>query len=61
MIAFVLLIFVDGIKTTLVEPVLTNAALWPLIYVPDLIGTLIVLAMLAHAAAPNWWRRRVTT
>jgi lipopolysaccharide export system permease protein len=60
-IAFVLLIFVDGIKNTLVEPVLSNAALWPLIYVPVFIGTCIVLAMLTHATAPNWWRRRVTT
>ncbi|MFT6023702.1 MAG: lipopolysaccharide export system permease protein [Ascidiaceihabitans sp.] len=59
-IAFALLIFVDGIKNTLIEPVLNNASLWPLIYVPVTIGTCIVLAMLTHASAPNWWRRRRT-
>lgn len=60
-IAFVLLIFVDGIKNTIVEPVYANAALWPLIYVPVAIGACIVLAMLTHASYPNWWRRKVAS
>ena len=60
-IAFVLLIFVDGIKNTIIAPVYANAALWPLIYLPVLIGLCIVTLMLMHASHPNWWRRRVST
>ena len=58
-IAFFLLIFIDGLRSTFVEPVLSNASMWPLIYVPTAIGGSISLIMLTHAASPNWWRRKV--
>ena len=58
-IAFFLLIFIDGLRSTFVEPVLSNASMWPLIYIPTAIGGSISVIMLTHAATPNWWRRKV--
>ena len=59
-IAFILLIVIDGLRSTFVAPVLNNALMWPLLYIPVAIGALLSSAMLAHAANPHWWRRRVT-
>ncbi|WP_317959650.1 LPS export ABC transporter permease LptF [Phaeobacter inhibens] len=52
LLAFVLLIFVEGLRGVVSEPVLQNADLWPLIYVPTLIGLLVGLVFLQLAAKP---------
>lgn len=57
-IAFTLLIAIDGIRSSLADTVVKNAAFWPLIYVPAAIGSILVCAMLLTAARPGWWRRR---
>ncbi len=56
-IAFALLIAIDGTRGTLVTQVREAAALWPLLYLPALIGALLSLAMLWQAAHPGWTRR----
>ncbi len=56
-IAFGLLIAIDGLRGVLVDPVRENAAMWPLMYVPSLLGTVLVVLMLFQAANPNWLRR----
>jgi lipopolysaccharide export system permease protein len=58
-IAFFLLIVIDGLRSTLVKLVLNDASMWPIMYIPAAIGTLIVSAMLGHVANPHWWRRKV--
>ncbi|MBD3663389.1 LPS export ABC transporter permease LptF [Sulfitobacter aestuariivivens] len=56
-IAFGLLIAIDGMRGVLVDPVRDDASLWPLMYVPTTLGALLVLGMLYQAANPNWMRR----
>lgn len=56
-IAFGLLIFLDGVRGTLSSEVVGNAALWPLLYLPSLIGAGIAGLMLLHAAHPAWRAR----
>lgn len=55
--AFGLLLVIDSLRGVLVQPVLENARLWPVMYVPSALGALLVVAMLAHTAYPGWWRR----
>ena len=59
-VAFVLLIFIDGLRNTVAAPVLQDADMWPMIYLPSALGACIVVGMLTHASAPRWWRRRVS-
>ncbi|KIN61241.1 putative membrane protein [Sulfitobacter noctilucae] len=56
-IAFALLIAIDGFRGTLVESVRSDAGLWPLLYLPSLVGAVLVTLMLAHAAHPGWLAR----
>ncbi len=56
-IAFALLITIDGIRGVLVDSVRNDAANWPLLYVPSLVGGTLVCLMLWHLAAPGWIRR----
>ncbi len=56
-IAFALLIAIDGFRGTLVDTVRGDAGLWPLLYLPSLIGALLITAMLGHAAHPGWIAR----
>jgi lipopolysaccharide export system permease protein len=56
-IAFGLLIAIDGMRSVVVEPVRDNAGLWPLMYLPTVLGAVLVLGMLHQAANPNWLRR----
>lgn len=64
-IAFGLLIILDGTRGSLTTQVSNNASMWPLLYLPSLIGAIIASFMLLHAAHPSWWarlkRRRATT
>lgn len=56
-IAFGLLIIIDGLRGVLVDPVREKADMWPLMYLPSLIGAVLVMLMLFQAANPNWLRR----
>lgn len=56
-IAFALLIAIDGMRGTLVNQVRETASLWPLLYLPALIGAVLSIAMLWQAAHPRWTRR----
>lgn len=57
-IAFAMLIAIDGIRGTLVNSVRTDPSLWPLMYLPSIVGALLVLGMLWHLSRPGWLRRR---
>ncbi len=58
-IAFGLLIALDSTRGTLVTAVKKNADLWPILYLPTLIGIAITCLMLLHASHPGW-RARLT-
>lgn len=64
-IAFGLLIVLDGARGTLTNQVSDQASLWPLIYVPSLVGAVLCALMLLHASHPAWRarmiRRKATT
>jgi lipopolysaccharide export system permease protein len=55
--AFALLIAIDGTRGTLVRLVRADADLWPVLYIPSLIGATVVMAALWQAAHPGWLRR----
>jgi len=60
-IAFGLLIAIDGLRGALVDAVRSDAAVWPLMYLPSLIGTVLVLGLLSFASRPQFlrrWKRR---
>ena len=57
-IAFLLLLALDGTRSTLTDPVLDDASKWWILYAPSLTGALIVAGMLWTAAHPGWLRRR---
>jgi lipopolysaccharide export system permease protein len=40
-----------------VDPVRDDASMWPLMYVPSVLGAALVVVMLFQAANPNWLRR----
>ncbi len=56
-LAFGLLIVIDGLRGTLVDTVRSDADMWPLMYAPSLLGAFLVVAMLWQAAHPGWWTR----
>jgi lipopolysaccharide export system permease protein len=56
-IAFGLLIFLDGLRGTLSSQVVASASLWPLLYLPTLGGAGLAALMLLHAANPGWRAR----
>ena len=53
-IAFGLLIAIDGIRGTLVGTVRADANLWALMYLPSALGAMISIAALWHATHPGW-------
>ncbi len=55
-IAFAILIFINGLRSTFVDAVLTNSAMWPVLYIPLAIGSCVCVAMLGYASNPSWWR-----
>lgn len=55
--AFGLLVLLDGVRGTLSSHVEGNAQMWPLLYLPTLIGALFAAAMLWQAANPAWRAR----
>lgn len=52
LVAFVLLIFIEGLRSVVAEPVLNNPDLWPLIYLPALAGLGVAALFLQLAARP---------
>ena len=59
LIAFLMLIALDGLRSNLSEPVLKDADLWPLLYLPAALGLVIVCGLLWTASgAFNRLRRR---
>jgi lipopolysaccharide export system permease protein len=60
-VAFGILLFIDGLRSTFVDLVLTNETLWPVLYIPVFIGSFLCVAMLWHASNPYWWRKGVST
>ncbi len=56
-IAFGLLLALDGMRGALVPQVRETASLWPILYLPALIGAILSGLMLLHAARPGWRAR----
>lgn len=56
-IAFGLLVIIDGFRGVTVDMVRSDASVWPLMYLPSLLGMLLAFAMLTHAAHPSWLAR----
>ena len=61
-IALILLILIKALESLVTEPVLSNPSLWPLLYLPALLGLAIAIALLARSAGQlpslSAWRRR---
>jgi lipopolysaccharide export system permease protein len=53
-LAFGLLIVLDGARGALSSSVAVAAELWPLMYIPSLVGAVLACLMLLHAANPGW-------
>lgn len=53
-IAFSLLIVLDGTRGALSSQVMEQASHWPLLYLPSLAGAALCCLMLLHAAHPAW-------
>ncbi|SFK59546.1 LPS export ABC transporter permease LptF [Shimia haliotis] len=58
LIAFVLLIVLEAAKTTVVDPVRKDADLWPLVYMPTLLGAVLGAFLLRMASGPLRVRRQ---
>lgn len=61
-IAFLILIALDGMRSALSGPVLADARFWPILYTPSIIGALLITGLLWYAsgggARLRRWRRR---
>ena len=58
-IACVLLVALDGMRGSLSGPVLANAALWPILYTPAVLGGSIVCGLLWWSSGGRLFRRAV--
>ncbi|NNE51371.1 MAG: LPS export ABC transporter permease LptF [Sulfitobacter sp.] len=56
-IAFGLLIAIDGLRGTLVNAVRAEASLWPVLYLPSALGLVLAISALWIAGHPGWLRR----
>ena len=54
LLAFVLLIFLEVLRGVVSEPVIENPGLWPLLYLPTLVGIAIAALFLKIASRPLW-------
>ncbi|NRB05617.1 MAG: LPS export ABC transporter permease LptF, partial [Rhodobacteraceae bacterium] len=57
-LAFALLLVIDGLRSTLIDQVLGNARLWPILYIPAIVGLSLGALMLWIASRPSLLRRR---
>ncbi len=56
-IAFGILIALDGGSNVFVDVVRNDASKWPLMYFPSLVGAILVTGMIWQTAHPGWTRR----
>lgn len=57
LLAFVLLVFLEVLRGIVSDPVLENADMWPLVYVPTVVGLVVAALFLRLASRPR--RRRI--
>lgn len=58
-IAFLLLVGLDGMRSSLSEPVIDDPRLWPILYTPALLGAMVSCGLLWKAAGGRrGWRRK---
>ncbi|WP_299591948.1 LPS export ABC transporter permease LptF [uncultured Tateyamaria sp.] len=57
-IAFLLLIALDGMRSTLSGPVLADARMWPILYTPSAIGLVLIMGLLWFTAGGGARLRR---
>ena len=57
-VAFGLLILIDGLRGALSGAVLKDAANWFYMYIPSALGFVLAFLLLASASRPGWWKRR---
>ena len=61
LVAFLMLVLLEGLRGVVSEPVLENARLWPLLYLPTVLGTAVSALFLRFASRPlpslMPWRR----
>ena len=55
-----MLIFIEGLRGVVSEPVLENPSLWPLIYLPTLLGLSVALVFLILSSRPKRIRREAS-
>lgn len=58
-LSFLLLLALDGMRSSISEPVFADARAWPILYLPTLLGGIIVLGQLWIAAHPGALKRRL--
>ncbi|SDY08817.1 LPS export ABC transporter permease LptF [Citreimonas salinaria] len=56
--AILLLVIIKLVESVVTDPVRTDARLWPLIYLPSVVGLLMVVVLLARASNPFAGARR---
>ncbi|MGX9350346.1 LPS export ABC transporter permease LptF [Shimia sp. W99] len=58
LIAFVLLVILELTKSAMTDPVRNHPNMWPLVYAPALLGTVLIFGIMRLASNPIHWRRR---
>jgi len=59
LLAFIILVSLEVLRGVVSKPVLQNPDMWPLFYLPSLVGLVISVLFLRVASHPFWrWRRR---
>ena len=56
-IAFGLLIAIDGLRGAMVDTVRNDASMWPIMFFPSLLGGVLVIGMIWQASHPGWTHR----
>ena len=58
-IAFILLLAIDGLRGGLIDTVLKDAQSWPIMYIPSSLGTALAVGMLWYASKPALFLKRI--
>ncbi|MEP2533169.1 LPS export ABC transporter permease LptF [Shimia sp.] len=61
LIAFIALVALEMLKSAVTDPVRSDPDMWPLMYLPAVTGTILVIGLLYLASHPIQWRRRLAT
>ena len=56
--AFATLLLLDSFRAALTDPIRDNPDMWPLAYLPSLVGVLLTVGLLAYSSGPNPLRKR---